>query len=127
MKFRIIFRRRKIGNLKGKRQHFLENKQKAILLAEERICHFNKHYKFAIGKIRIKNQKSRWGSCSSKGNLNFNYKVVLLPEHLSDYIIVHELCHIGEFNHSRNFWNLVEQTIPDYMGARRELKKTRIC
>jgi len=126
MKFRIIFRKFRRASLKGKHSHFLEHKQKALLLVEERICYFNKYYNFRVGVIRIKNQKSRWGSCSKKGNMNFNYKIALLPPHLSNYIIVHELCHIGEFNHSRNFWNLVGQTVPNYMEIRRELKQIKI-
>ena len=127
MKFRIIFRRRfRRASLKGKKQEYLENKQKALALAQERILHFNKHYKFSVGAIRIKNQKSRWGSCSKKGNISFNYRIALVSPHLADYIIVHELCHIGEFNHSPNFWNLVAQTIPDYAKLREELKKVRI-
>lgn len=102
---------------------FLEHKDEALTLAETRITHFNKTYKFGFNKINIKNQKTRWGSCSRKGNLNFNYKIALLPSRLSDYIIVHELCHLGEFNHSRRFWNLVAKAMPDYFEIRNELKR----
>ena len=58
--------------------------------------------------------------------MNFNYKIALLPERLADYIIVHELCHLEEFNHSQKFWNLVAKEIPDYLNARRELKKSGV-
>jgi predicted metal-dependent hydrolase len=102
---------------------FLEHRDDALVVAENRIAHFNRTYKFGFNKINIKNQKTRWGSCSKKGNLNFNYKIALLPSRLSDYIIVHELCHLGEFNHSRKFWNLVSKTIPDYLEIRSELKR----
>lgn len=105
----------------GKR--FDQYKEKARTLAEERIRHFNQAYDFKFNRISIKNHKSRWGSCSRKGNLNFNYKIALLPERLADYIIVHELCHLGELNHSRKFWDLVAKTIPDYSKARKELRK----
>ena len=61
-----------------------------------------------------------------KGNINFNYKIALLPVHLADYIIVHELCHLGQFNHSQKFWNLVAKTFPNYLEIRKELKNIRI-
>lgn len=83
---------------------------------------FNTHYGFSIGNITIRNQRSRWGSCSKKGNLNFNFRIVELPPHLAEYIVVHELCHIGEFNHSRAFWARVEETVPDWKQCRAELR-----
>lgn len=101
-------------------------KENARVIATERLNHFNAFYNFSIKDIRIKNQKSRWGSCSEKGNLNFNYKIALLPSYLADYIIVHELCHLGEFNHSRDFWALVAQTIPDYKNRRKEIRDWRL-
>ena len=66
------------------------------------------------GGITIRNQRTRWGSCSSKGNLNFNCLMMLFPEDVRNYIIIHELCHRREMNHSRRFWSLVEQADPDY-------------
>ncbi|HLC99833.1 MAG TPA: M48 family metallopeptidase [Patescibacteria group bacterium] len=104
---------------------FFKHKEEALFLAENRIRYFNAIYQFAFSSINIKNQKTRWGSCSKKGNLNFSYKIALLPQQLSDYIIVHELCHLGEFNHSKKFWNLVEKTVPDYLALRTELKNAR--
>jgi len=65
-------------------------------------------------KISIRNQRTRWGSCSKSGSLSFNQSIVALPEQYFDYIIVHEVCHLKEFNHSKNFWNLVAETIPEY-------------
>ena len=91
-------------------------------LANSRISHFNTFYQFKINRIAIKNQKTRWGSCSKKGNLNFNYKIALLPHHLADYVIVHELCHLEQLNHSPKFWALVSKTIPDYKKIKREFK-----
>ena len=111
--------RRKVNE----RGDFLKYKEQALLLAEERIVYFNKFYGYSWKKITIKNTKTRWGSCSKKGNLNFSYKIALLPQKMADYIIVHELCHLGEFNHSRQFWDLVAKTVPDYLELRRELKK----
>ncbi len=109
-------------NTKNTKKEYLENKDKALILAKSRIQHFNNIYNFKFNKITIKNQKTRWGSCSKRGNLNFNYKIGLLPSHISDYIIVHELCHLKEFNHSQRFWDLVAVAIPDYLNIRKELK-----
>ncbi len=112
--------------VKSSKKHFAEHKASALALAEKRIEHFNSSYHFRVNKIQIRNQKTRWGSCSRKGNLNFNYKIALLPPHLADYIVVHELCHLGEFNHSKKFWDLVAKTVPDYRALRKELKKSRL-
>ncbi len=101
---------------------FLSNKARALKVVEEKVAKFNAVYQFPYKKISIRNQKSRWGSCSSKGNLNFNHKIALLPEHLAEYIVVHELCHLGQMNHSRKFWDLVAVTMPNYLQLRRELR-----
>lgn len=111
---------------KHSRSDYLKNKEKALTLAKERVEHFSSIYKFPYKRISIKNQKTRRGSCSRKGNLNFNYKIALLPRHLADYIIVHEVCHLGEMNHSKRFWNLVARTIPNHQALRSELRKCQI-
>jgi predicted metal-dependent hydrolase len=105
------------------RKDYLQHKATALKLAIEKLALYNTHYKLSYKNISIKNTKTRWGSCSKWGNLNFNYKIALIPEHLADYIIVHELCHLGQFNHSKKFWDLVAETIPDYKDRVRELKK----
>jgi len=107
--------------LKSSQRDYVKFKKDALVLAQKRIEHFNTFYNFKFNKISIKNQKSRWGSCSKKGNLNFNYKIALIPPHQADYIIVHELCHLGQFNHSQKFWDLVSKTISDYVKIRKEL------
>lgn len=112
--------------VKNTKADYKKYKDKAQELAEKKIEQFNKIYKFKFNKINIKNQKTRWGSCSRKGNLNFNYKIYLIPEKLSDYIIVHELCHLGQFNHSQKFWKLVAKTIPDYSNIREEIRKSDV-
>jgi len=104
----------------------LDNKERARKLILERLDYFNKFYGFTWRRVAVKNTKRRWGSCSKKSNLNFCYKLVLLSEQLADYIIVHELCHLGQFNHSRAFWNLVAQTIPNYKSLRSELKNAKL-
>lgn len=101
-------------------------KESARVLAERKIAHFNARYGHEYKKIRIKNQKTCWGSCSKKGNLNFNFRILFLPEHVQDYIVVHELCHLKELNHSKRFWGMVAEAVPDYLQIRRELKQNRI-
>ncbi len=76
----------------------------------------------SFGRITIRNQRTRWGSCSSKGNLNFNCLIMLAPEYVQDYVVVHELCHLIEMNHSKRFWALVESVIPDYRKSEGYLK-----
>lgn len=105
---------------------FQESKQDALVFVSGRIEDLNKQYRFSYNEINIKNQKTRWGSCSRKGNLNFNYRIASLPSHLADYIIVHELCHLKEFNHSKKFWNLVAKSIPDYRRLQKELREQQI-
>ena len=105
---------------------YLRYKEQAMTLVKEKLSEFNKVYGFKFNKVTIKNQKTCWGSCSKKGNLNFNYKIALLPEKMADYIIVHELCHLSQLNHSYEFWNLVAKTIPDYQHIRKELKRHNI-
>ena len=109
-----------LGHLSAK--DFKENKKKAYELINERILYFNQSGEYPVGKVSIKNQKTRWGSCSGKRNLGFNYKLLFLPENLRDYIIIHELCHLKEMNHSKNFWNLVSEWVPDYKAIRRQIK-----
>lgn len=108
------------------RRDYLKHKSQALALVKERAVFYNRHYCNKIGKINIKNQKTRWGSCSKKGNLNFNFKLLFLPEELQDYIIVHELCHLQELNHSKNFWGLVAQTFPQWRQLKKELKTSTV-
>lgn len=109
---------------KEEEKRFFTHTHQALMYARERIGYFNVFYLFRVHSITIRNQRTRWGSCSKKGNLSFNYKIVFLPPRLADYIIVHELCHLAELNHSQKFWRLIEKTIPDYLAIRKELKKT---
>lgn len=109
--------------VKHSQSEIQEYKKKANDYTHERLQHWNKFYNFTYRKVTIKNITSRWGSCSSKGNLNFNYKIVLLSEELADYIIVHELCHLEEMNHGKKFWALVSKTFPHHKELRKQLKK----
>lgn len=110
-------------SLKERQQEFKQYKKQARALIEKRLAYFNSFYGFRYNKIYIRNQSSRWGSCSTKKNLSFNYRLVLISAELADYVVVHELCHLKEMNHSKRFWALVAQTIPDYKNLRKELKK----
>lgn len=74
-------------------------------------------------KITIRNQKTRWGSCSQTGTLSFNYRLMMAPPAVIDYVIVHELCHLTHMNHSKAFWNKVASILPDYSKSRRWLKE----
>lgn len=98
-------------------------KDSALRLVERRIDYFNKYYNFSFSGIRITNTKTQWGSCSINKVLSFNFRIAFVEPKLADYLIVHELCHLQEFNHSPKFWKLVELAIPDYKTARAELKR----
>lgn len=102
--------------------HYRDYRQAALLFLQKRVGELNRGYGFAVSKIGVRNQKARWGSCSWDGHLNFNYKILFLPENLQDYLIVHELCHMAEMNHGKNFWKLVGQTIPECHKRHAELR-----
>ncbi len=120
---RVRRKSRKSAKSKKNRIEYLKYKEVARELVRKKVEEFAGVYGFKFGKISVRNQRTRWGSCSRKGNLNFNYKIALLPARLADYIVVHELCHLGEFNHSQKFWDLVAKTMPDYLALRAELRK----
>ena len=95
----------------------------AIELLPGRVAYYAPQVGVTYGKITIRNQKSRWGSCSAKGNLNFNCLLMLTPPEIQDYVVVHELCHRRQMNHSEQFWREVERILPDYGERRRWLKE----
>ena len=74
-------------------------------------------------RIRIGDQKTRWGSCSSKGTISYNWRLILMPERIQNYVVVHELCHLLEMNHSPAFWKKVSEVLPDYQSSRKWLKE----
>ena len=104
-------------------QEINELANKALAYIPERV----KYYAPIVGvnytRITIRNQKTRWGSCSSKGGLNFNCLLMLAPPEVIDYVVVHELCHRKEMNHSKAFWDEVEKVLPDYKSAKRWLRE----
>lgn len=95
-------------------------------IALNKLLHFNKHYQFRYDSVSIRSQRTRWGSCSRRRHLSFNYRLAFLPEELVNYIIVHELCHLQQMNHSKSFWLLVAETIPDYAILRRKLRQMHL-
>jgi predicted metal-dependent hydrolase len=101
----------------------LKHKEEARRLVAEKLTAWAPISGAAFGKVSIRNQKTVWGSCSKKGDLSFNYKIVFLPPDLQDYLIVHELSHLKEMNHSPRFWALVARCIPNYEAHRRSLRK----
>jgi predicted metal-dependent hydrolase len=132
--YRIVFRRRRVRRVRrryvlrsiaGTQQEYALHKQRALEFVQRRLRELNVAYGFTYNRVTVRNQRTRWGSCSAKGNLSFHYKVVLLPPHLADYVLVHELCHLKEFNHSRKFWDLVRQTIPNPVEYKKELHHTQ--
>ena len=88
-----------------------------------RVARFAPIVGVTVGRITIRHQKTRWGSCSIKGNLNFNCLLMLCPERVRDYVVVYELCHRKELNHSAAFWSLVEHVMPEYKASYRWLKQ----
>ena len=92
----------------------------------ERVRHYSGLMGITFGRITVRNQKTRWGSCSEKGNLNFNYLLYFLPKVLLDYVVVHELAHRRHMNHSGEFWAEVEKYFPEYKECRKKLKKIGI-
>jgi predicted metal-dependent hydrolase len=121
-KLKTVSRLKNLPRLTTSAVEYKALKFQALHLAKNKVEYWNNFYNFKYNRVSVKNQRTRWGSCSKKGNLNFNYKIVHLKPGLLDYLIVHELCHLKEMNHSRNFWDLVGRAIPEYKLARKELK-----
>ena len=92
-------------------------------ITHDLIREYQKKFHFKVNKVRITSAKTRWGSCSSKNNLNFTYRLCMAPMRVIDYVVVHELTHLIHHNHSKAFWKAVERVKPDYRKDRDWLKK----
>jgi len=92
-----------------------------------KVAWYARQMQVSYGTVTIRAQKTRWGSCSSRGNLNFNWRLILAPEPVLDYVVIHELAHRKEMNHSAGFWRIVEEIMPDYRQYRGWLKQYGDC
>ncbi len=108
-----------------KRLQILEKRYRnsARITFEKRVAYYHQLTGGEYHTITIRDQKSRWGSCSSQGTLSFNYRLIFAPPKVLDYVVVHELCHLTHMDHSRNFWNMVEQIMPEYRTYKNWLKE----
>lgn len=96
--------------------------QEACQKIPERTAYFAEKIGVSYGRITLRQQKTRWGSCSANGNLNFNWLLILAPPEVLDYVVVHELCHRRQMNHSQAFWNEVSAVLPGYKEQKKWLK-----
>ena len=108
---------------RGGTREYERYRGQALAFVEERVSHWNRIYGFEHGRISVRNQKTRWGSCSKRGNLSFNWRLLFLSPEMADYVVVHELCHLARFDHSEVFWNLVAKACPDHRDIRKKMKK----
>ena len=103
-------------------EEILHHRNRARKVLTEKTRAWAEKMGVTYGRIAIRQQATRWGSCSAKGNLNFNWTLILVPEKLQDYVVVHELAHRIEMNHSDRFWKIVEAQLPDYPERRKQLR-----
>jgi predicted metal-dependent hydrolase len=103
--------------------NFMRHKATARRLVMALLEELNTVYQVRYKRVSVRDQKTRWGSCSRDGRLSFSYKIVFLPPGAARYIVAHELSHLKEFNHSRKFWEWVSKSIPEHVAVRRELRK----
>ena len=121
----------KVRKREAKREEvpeFTEEERKALTkkarkIITEKVAYFAPIVGVDYGRIAIRKQRTVWGSCSAKGNLNFNYLLAMMPDEVVDYVVVHELCHRKEMNHSPRFWAEVEKVIPNHKALRKWLKE----
>ena len=98
-------------------------RQQARAVFTERVAYYAKEYSFDYAKLKLSSARTRWGSCSSNGNINLTWRLVMAPLEIVDYVVVHELSHLREHNHSKAFWAQVEAILPDYKSRRKWLKE----
>ncbi len=120
---RKAYERIRIERLSYTEEERSAGRQRAKAVLEEKCRYFARRMGVDYGRITVREQKTRWGSCSGAGNLSFNWKLALMPEEILDYLVVHELAHRREMNHSQRFWEIVEKEIPDYKKRRDWLRK----
>lgn len=106
--------------VEGRQMHAARTKEARVLV--EKLLAPYAHI-FSWKQVRITNAKTRWGSCSTRGTLSFNWRIILIPPELQEYLIVHELCHLKHHNHSANFWHCVSEYVPSYQKHKKALKQ----
>lgn len=111
----------KIQPLSETEQRLYRDKAREIF--EQKVSYYAQMMGVSYGRIAIRDQKTRWGSCSGEGNLNFNWRLIFAPAGVLDYVVVHELAHRKEMNHSPRFWRVVEDTMPEYRKYQKWLKE----
>ena len=112
--------RQKVPAISPEELHRLAHQAARVI--PERVSHFAPLVGVAPGRITVRSQRTRWGSCSANGNLSFNCLLMLCPPEVVDYVVVHELCHRRQMNHSPAFWAEVERILPDYRARKQWLK-----
>ena len=105
------------------REQFLAHRETARLRVDRYLTLLNAQQAWVYTSVTIRDQRTRWGSCSARGALSFNYRLVFLPPHLAEYIVAHELCHLREHNHGSRFWTLLEEVLPGAAIRRQELRE----
>ena len=120
-----VYRRRRRRRAAGVTA-YLARKEEARALVHARLSFWKNVHPFVHGQVRIKNHRAAWGSCSSKKNLNFNWRLVALPPELADYVVLHELCHTVHMNHSGDFWALLASFMPQALALRARLRRYAI-
>lgn len=103
--------------------HYDTHQDEALKLAKEKVAAWNQELQLSFNAVRVRRMKTRWGSCTAKRNLHFNYKILFLPEDVQNYLVVHELCHLRHPNHSADFWGLVADVLPDYKKLHQKLRQ----
>ena len=116
----------KILNKKSKKLPIIEKKHARKIL-EKRLAELAQLHNFQYNRVSIRNQRTRWGSCSSKDNISLNMKLLHLPNQLIDYILLHELVHTRVKNHSKDFWNELETVVPNARIMDNKLKEYQYC
>lgn len=118
---RIIY----LTQAETKRLETLEKRYRSAARAqfEQRCAYFHQFTGGSYTSVIIRDQKTRWGSCSSRGTLSFNYRLIFAPPAVLDYVVVHELCHLTHMNHSKEFWNMVGSVMPDYKTHKKWLRE----
>ena len=118
---RNISKQEGIHSIKKVIEEFYRTKAEEVI--RDRLDFFNEHYGFSFNRVTMRDQKSRWGSCSRLRNLNFNWRLIMAPIEVIDYVVVHELCHLKEMNHSPRYWSLVAEIMPNHKEMRHWLRK----